>query len=144
MHKTYELIEISDDDENMNNQEEETKDNKNIIIDDNIEITIIKEYKKNDSILDDFVEYCIKNELFNNDYYDHSDIFSIIETKLPTTFDNMAKNNSTVSKVAFCNYFTNFKNSKYIFDLMDKDNKKYICWDDFKNLLLPYIKNVVI
>lgn len=149
MHKTYELIEISEDDDendvNMdthNSKREKPKSNKNNDIINNIEITIVNEYRKNDDLSDEFVAYCIENKLFDNDYYDYSNVFSIIGTKLPMTFDDIAKNTTSVNKPTFCSYFKNFKNPEYIFDIINKDNKKYIQWDDFKEFFLPYIKNV--
>lgn len=113
-----------------------------------VEITIVKSQKdkSKDDNIKNFINFCLEKKLFNDDYYDSNNVFSIISTKLPATFDSISENKKTVSKEIFINIFKEKYNYTgdllYIYHLMDCDLKGHITWDDFREFFLPYVRHV--
>ena len=140
--KPYELIEMSDDaSEYEENSVSETSNNdiyknyqkhenrlvpieyyadgsgKSEVREGFMEISLIKrniKYIKNRKI-NSFIKFCIKNNLFDNNFYDYGNVFSILGTKLTDTFNNISKNGSYIKKSNFIKKFKKvYKYKKYI------------------------------
>jgi len=155
----YKLIEISDDDESINAESERLKDK--IVapripinteteddIDGYVEITLVKSHEPiiTDSEISQFINFCKKKKLFDDTFYDYSNIFSAIATKLPDTFEDMSENGNEIDKTQFISSFRkNYKykgNIKYIYSIIDKEEKGFITWEDFKEFFLPFVQNI--
>ncbi len=132
-------------DNNVNNKSDELNSGKN----DKDEIIYIQKdnIESDDPLIMKFVAFCIKKRLFDDTFYDFGNKFSIVATKLPTTFDLMSKDGNSIKKEEFVKYFTKqkFKDDlEHIFDSMDDGNKGYVTWEDFIEFFVPFVKNVTI
>ena len=165
MDKWYELIEISDDEDeymlidyylSKNSPEEDITiitDNTNNMNNNEknyIEIVVKEEDDElsNDPKIKEFIDFCIKRRLFDDGFYDYSNLFSAIATKLPDTFDIMSKNGKDIRRERFI-YLMRKKykykgDLNYIYNLMDKDEKGFITWEEFKDFFLPFIQNITL
>ena len=117
-----------------------------------MEITVVEAQTQNkktqNNNISSFINFCIDKKLFDDTCYDHSDVFSIISTKLPATFDSISENKRTVDKESFICIFKEKYcyggDLNYIYNIIDDDSKGYITWDNFREFFFPYIKNIVI
>jgi hypothetical protein len=106
---------------------------------------------ENDKLLDDediseFIKFCIKHRLFDDTFYDLSNIYSVIATKLPYTFNDITKGKQSINRVDFIKIFQNrFKytgNISYVFDCMDSKKISAITWEEFRDFFLPFVRNI--
>lgn len=140
MNRKYDLIDVSDDEDNISDTvsvdivEEKINDK-------SIQITVIESNKTNSDAVD-FICYCIDKEYFDDSFYSYSNIFSIIGTRLPVTFDKMSKNSKTIDKHTFCAFFGDYQKADVIFDIIDIHSDGVIDWEQFKEFFIPFIKNV--
>ncbi|MBA43038.1 MAG: hypothetical protein CMF62_03400 [Magnetococcales bacterium] len=146
----YELIILSDhsDDYKIPDKQAPWDENINIDSEDSeyyLENEIFDDGKKDDKI-NNFINFCLKNHLFNDSFYDYRNIFSVVATNLPETFAKISKGDRIVKKdkfkVAFQKQYKFTGDIDYIYNNIDKENKGYITWEKFKNFFLPYVKNV--
>lgn len=157
----YKLIEISDEEESICTESEGLNDKivaprmpSNISdfednnIDGYVEITLVKSHKPviTDTKIKQFISFCKRKKLFDDTFYDYSNIFSVIATKLPDTFEVMSEDGNEIEKDRFITVFRkNYKykgDIKYIYNVIDKEAKGFITWDDFKEFFLPFVQNV--
>src|SRR3989304_2098964 len=143
--KIKELIELSDEE---SSEELTDNDNTNININNDLsdlselgsynestDIILIQKEKINydDDKIMHFVKFCLKNNLFDDTFYDYRNAFSIIATKLPKTFGIMSKDGESVDKKTFITVFKkNFKyddDIRYIYSRMDEGKKGRVTWD---------------
>ena len=155
----YSLIEISDyDSDSMNNSQDASH---NSIDDEHVsnietlkddEIMLIKKESIgiDDPIIMDFINHCIKNNLFDDTFYDYGNEFSIIATKLPVIFNTLSNDKNIITETAFVRFFmkvskfSNKKNTKYIFNKIDYKKSGKIDWDTFMEFFIPFVKNITI
>ncbi len=131
--------------DNLNNKSDELNSGKN----DKDEIIYIQKdnIESDDPLIMKFVAFCIKKRLFDDTFYDFGNKFSIVATKLPTTFDLMSKDGSRIEKEEFVKYFTKQKfkgDLEHIFNSIDDGDKGYVTWEDFIEFFVPFVKNVTI
>jgi len=112
-------------------------------------ITLIKKEKiehSNPNVMN-FIKFCIEMRLFDDNFYDFGNAFSIMATKLPTTFDLMSKDGKMIEKEVFISYF---KQEKYegdledIFSEIDNDKTGFISWENFIEFFIPFVRYVTI
>lgn len=114
---------------------------------DELDIQIVeKELNDKDPEILKFIRFCIKHRLFDDSFYDYSNIFSAVATKLPNTFNTMSGGKN---KVSFDNFNVLYKkkykyrgNISYIFKYIDNNQKGYVTWEDFKDFFIPFVKNI--
>lgn len=109
---------------------------------------ILREYNINNTKIKKFVNFCIKKRLFDDTFYDYSNDFSIIATRLPNTFYKISNGKKIITKKTFKTFFK--KNLKYkgdisyVYKLINKENKNDIVWDEFKDFFLQFVKNITL
>jgi len=142
------LIDISDD------EDIDFYLNKNILGDnsDNIEykkeiILIQKEnIDSDDPKIKQFIKFCLKKRLFDDSFYDYGNAFSLMATKLPITFEKLTKDGEKIEKNKFIKVFKkDFAYNGdilYIYNVINKDNKDFITWDEFADFFLPFVKYI--
>lgn len=152
MDRRYSLIEMSDDEDQRAieyylNKNAPSQDSPLEEESEYIEI-VIKKDDTNDSDpkIKDFINFCIKKRLFDDCFYDYNNMFSCIATKLPDTFDLMSKNGKDIKRGRFMNLMKNKYKYKgdlnYIYNSMDKEDKGFITWDEFRDFFLPFVQNI--
>lgn len=96
----------------------------------------------------DFIKFCIKNGIFDDTFYDYSNSFSVIATKLPKTFDRISTDGTNINKKEFIKFFKKTKkyngDIKFIYEYIDKNNTGYITWQQFTDFYLPFIKTITL
>lgn len=152
MNSKYDLIEMSDDEEHLMIEHYLKKNAPDNIVNEQIEEEseyieiVIRKDSDSDPKIKDFIDFCIKKRLFDDCFYDYNNIFSAIATKLPDTFDLMSKNGKDIKRDRFMTLMKGKYKYKgdinYIYTLMDKDDKGYITWEEFKDFFLPFIQNI--
>lgn len=135
--------------DNYEYEYEYENDEDECIIDDTTEITFVfRNHKISDKKLSTFIKFCCKKRLFDDTFYDYSNEFSVVATKLPDTFYMLSKGKDTVSKKKFKSVFRNkFKykgDIEYIYNLIDETNVGSVSWTSFKDFFLPFVKNVTL
>ena len=114
------------------------------------EITLIQKdnISTDDKKVMNFINFCIKENIFDNTYYDYNNAFSIIATKLPVSFEKLSKDGENIKNDIFVKVFKNdYKyrgDLKYIFRQMDKENKGIISWEEYTNFFLPFVKYITV
>lgn len=115
-----------------------------------MKVTLVK---KDDNIISDkklkhFIKFCVSKNLFDDTFYDYSNIFSIIGTKLSTTFEKISKNKYYINKKDFVREFKKkYKYTgdiNYIYNIIDMNKNGEITWIDFKEFFLPFVKNITL
>lgn len=110
------------------------------------EVVVIKKEKIDaEEPVIEFITFCVKNGMFDDTFYDYTNIFSVMATKLPITFDKMSKDGKHIKNKAFKNLFikSGFKGDiNYIYNLIDTDKKGYITWEQFTEFFFPFVKYV--
>lgn len=95
-----------------------------------------------------FIKFCIDSRLFDDTYYDFGNAFSIMATKLPSTFDLISLDGKSIDKVLFIEFFTNeieFDGDiEDIYNEIAKDNSDKIMWEDFIEFFIPFVRYVTI
>lgn len=95
-----------------------------------------------------FIKFCIKNGIFDDTFYDYNNSFSVIATKLPTTFDKISNDGVKINKEAFIKFFKETSkytgDTEFIFDCIDVKKNNYITWEQFADFYLPFIKFVTL
>lgn len=155
MDEKYTLIEMSEDeesvvidyylkkfapiyeDENNSSSSDDESDSEYI------EIVIKKDNSIDyDSRIKDFVDFCIKKNLYEDCTYE-SNILSKITTQLPDTFKLISGNKKDIKKTRFLNVMKNKYKYKgdinFIYNNLDKEEKGYVTWEDFRSLFFPFI-----
>lgn len=93
-----------------------------------------------------FIKFCIKNKLFDDTFFDYNNVFSIMATKLNSSFNSIRGNNDNINKEDFIVFFKHKhkykKDINFIYDSFDKDKKNYITWNEFCDFFLPFVRNV--
>ena len=113
-----------------------------------VEITITQSQKdkSKDENIKNFIDFFFEKNLFNDDHYNSNNVFSIISTKLPATFDSISENKKTVDKEIFiCTFAEKYNYTEdlhYIYNIIDHDSKGHITWDNFREFFLPYVKHI--
>lgn len=110
------------------------------------EVVVVKKEKiEAEKPVIEFINYCVDKGLFDDTFYDYTNIFSVMATKLPITFDKMSKNGKTINASEFKKMFkdSGFTGDiNYIYNLIDVDKKGVISWDQFIEFFLPFVKYV--
>ena len=95
-----------------------------------------------------FIKFCIDTRLFDDTYYDFGNAFSIMATKLPSTFDLISLDGKNIDKLLFIEFFTNEINFdgdiEDVYNEIDKDKKDKITWEDFIEFFIPFVRYVTI
>jgi hypothetical protein len=94
-----------------------------------------------------FVKFCISIRLFDDTFYDYGNAFSIMATKLHTTFDLFSLDGKIIKKELFIELFKNeFNYDGDILDIFNEmtKNNKYITWGDFIEFFIPFVKHVTV
>jgi len=95
-----------------------------------------------------FIKFCIDSRLFDDTYYDFGNAFSIMATKLPTTFDLISLDGRSIDKILFIEFFTHeieFDGDiENIYDEIAKDGSDKITWEDFIEFFIPFVRYVTI
>ena len=95
-----------------------------------------------------FIKFCIDSRLFDDTYYDFGNAFSIMATKLPTTFDLISLDGRSIDKVLFIEFFTReieFEGDiENIYNEIAKDGSDKITWEDFIEFFIPFVRYVTI
>lgn len=98
--------------------------------------------------ISNFIKFCVKKRLFDDTFYDYGNVFSIVATKLPETFNVVSDGREKITMIKFKSSFKNtFKyrgNIGYIYGQIDKDKKGFLTWDEFKDFFLPFVKNITV
>lgn len=90
-----------------------------------------------------FINFCIKEKLFDDTYYDYNYEFSVISTKITKVFSKFS--NDVIAKPDFANTYSNYPGNIYaIYDFIDQDQKQYITYDEMANFFLSYVKTITI
>jgi|AntRauTorckE6833_2_1112554.scaffolds.fasta_scaffold63821_2 hypothetical protein len=128
------------------NSNSDTKDNEINVK----EITLIQKdnITTDDKKVMNFINFCIKENIFDNTYYDYNNAFSVIATKLPISFEKLSNDGENIKKDMFIKVFKkDYKyrgNLKYIFKQMENENKGIISWEEYTEFFLPFIKYVTV
>ncbi len=114
------------------------------------DITLIKKENiehENPNVME-FIKFCVDMRLFDETFYDFGNAFSIMPTKLPSTFDLISLDSKIIQKSLFYNFFniefTFNGDINDIFSEIDKDEKGHITWEDFIEFFIPFVKYVTI
>ena len=93
-----------------------------------------------------FIKFCIKNKLFDDTFFDYNNVFSIIATRLNSTFNIIRDKKDVIDKENFISFFKHTykykKDIAFVYDTFDKDNKNFITWNEFCDFFLPFVRNV--
>jgi hypothetical protein len=95
-----------------------------------------------------FLKFCISKGLFDNTFYDTHNMFSVMATKLPNTFELLSDDGEDVPKPTFVKFFrkdVGFKGDiNFIYNCLDSKKKGFVTWDEFLNFFLPFIKYITV
>jgi hypothetical protein len=92
-----------------------------------------------------FIKFCIKHQYFDDTFFDYSNIFSIVATKLPMTFKKICGTTTQIQKSRFNEFFKKSKykgDMEFIYSSFDTTNKGFISWSEFRDFFLPFVRNV--
>ena len=123
---------------------------RNNIVKENDEIILIQKeniHCDNKNIMK-FIKFCIDRRLFDDTFYDFGNAFSIMATKLPSTFDIISLDGKLIENCLFIEFFSNeisFNGDiKDVYNNIDKDDKGHITWEDFIEFFIPFVRYVTI
>ena len=95
-----------------------------------------------------FIKFCIDSRLFDDTYYDFGNAFSIMATKLPSTFDLISLDGRSIDKILFIEFFTHeieFDGDiEDVYNQIAKDSSDKITWEDFIEFFIPFVRYVTI
>jgi hypothetical protein len=95
-----------------------------------------------------FVSFCIELKLFDDTFYDFSNAYSIIATKLPSSFDLMSVDGKIIKKNDFTDFFINklsFDGDiNEVYDEMNRGNNNYITWEDYIEFFVQFVRYITI
>lgn len=123
--------------EDKDSEDKDSEDDKIILFqNDNTDIE--------DDIVMEFIEFCIKNNIFDNTFYDYGNAFSIVATKLPKMFEKMSKEYKYILKEDFINVFINeydFEGDiEYIYNYVEKEEEERVTIDELLDFFLLFVK----
>lgn len=125
------------------NEEKDSEDSE-----DTLYLIYNKHVDSDDPKISDFLKFCMKEGLFDNTFYDMHNKFSVVATKLPTTFERLSKNGDDVKKRTFIQKFKKeFGYSgdiNFIYNRLDVEHKGFVTWDEFLDFFLPYIQYITV
>ena len=135
------------------NKQLKVKDNENTLNDTNdddnsIYLVYNDNVDSDNPTISHFLNFCITNGLFDNTFYDTRNIFSVVATKLPVTFEKLSANGTDIKKKSFITKFKKIFNYdgdiNYIYNTMDTEKKGFVTMDDFVDFFLPFVQYVTI
>jgi len=146
--KSYSQSSVSTDDNCNNNTDNDSDDDNDDDSDNNDEIIFI--HKDNIHIDDkkimNFIKFCINKKIFDDTFYDYTNGFSIVATKLPIVFKKLTNDGKNIKKQTFINVFKNKYNYvgdiEYIYNYIDEKKKGHINWEQFFDFFLPFVKYI--
>jgi len=101
-----------------------------------------------DPEISEFLQFCINKGLFDNTFYDTQNVFSVVATKLPKTFEKLSSGKEDVKKRAFVTKFKKEFGYKgdinFIYNCLDPNKKGFITWDEFVDFFLPFVQYITV
>lgn len=98
--------------------------------------------------ISDFLQFCITKGLFDNTFYDTQNVFSVVATKLPKTFEKLSAGKNDIKKRSFVTKFKKDFGYKgdinFIYNCLDTSKKGFITWDEFIDFFLPYVQYITV
>ena len=120
------------------------------IVKENDEIILIQKDNisyENENVMN-FIKFCIDRRLFDDTFYDFGNAFSIMATKLTSTFDLISLDGKLIENILFIEFFKNeihFDGDiENVYNEIDKDKKGHITWEDFIEFFIPFVRYVTI
>ena len=95
-----------------------------------------------------FIKFCLDNGYFDDTFYDYGNAFSILATKLPTTFEKISEDGETLDKESFINRFRDdlgfTGDLEVVWGAIDDTGKDTLDWEEFVDFFIPFVKAVTI
>jgi len=137
------LSHSSSDENNQANSEDDSETN------DDITYLVHNNHPTSDDpTISEFLQFCINNGLFDNTFYDTQNVFSVVATKLPKTFEKLSSGKNDIKKRSFV---TKFKKEfgyngdiNFIYNCLDPGKKGFITWDEFVDFFLPFVQYITV
>ena len=115
--------------------------------DDKKTIVLVEKYNTDceDPEIMSFIRFCIDKGIFDNTFYDYTNAYSIIATKLPVVYEKL-ESDEMITRERFVKVFAEYGYSNtdslnYIFDKMGKGDDT-IDELEFINFFLPFVRYV--